>query len=227
MRRAMRLLMPLIAAFLATIVGALVAPTAAHADGPTAVHLTGPGLTEHLRVLQTGNPDLFADLLAEVTWLAGRSANAPTPDPARLGPQYVLVVFVNGVPQQQYELYPMASGGPRVFRPAAQPNKTTVAAAWFYGRVSLPETMQAVGVPLNLPGGVGAAGGGAGAGGTGGGGRGGGEVIEIRAPGTTPPDASLGQVLGVWQRQILLMGAGALVLLVLIGGVARLVRRKI
>jgi hypothetical protein len=157
-----------------------------------------------------------------VSWLASRPGNAPAPDTAKLGPKYQLVVFVDNAPDQAFDLYPLAVGGPRVFRPADQPKKKTVA-AWLYGRVSMPDTLRDAGVPLippsgNQPGSTGD--------GTAGGQGGGAGEVDVGGVGS-PPSGSSGfdGVFEVWQRGILLIGGGAVVLLLLLGGVSLLVRK--
>lgn len=199
----------------------VVAVTApASAAGPTAVTLSGPGLAGPITVAAADDPELFKDLLSEVDWLASRPGNAPQPDPATLGPKYQIVVLVDTTPNQTYDLYPLAAGGPRVFRPAEQPTRKSTA-AWLYGRVSMPDTLRQAGVPLvvtgrNQPGtkenGTGGQGGGTGQGSLG----------TVASP--TPP-SGLGSVLREWNRGVLLVGGGALVLLLLLAGVALLVRK--
>ncbi len=206
----------LVAGLVAVLLGPLLAagafaPAAYAAAGPTSLSIEGPGLAKPRNVVAATDPKLFADLYAEVSWLATRSANAPQPDPAVLGPAYPMVIRVDAVPDQSYVLYPLAVGGPRVFRPAEQPNNRRVAAAWFYGRLSMPETMRAAGVPLPLPDG---------------GGRGGGGPVGAEVTSHAASDTTLGELVGQWQRQVLLLGGGALVLLVLLGGFVRLVRRS-
>jgi hypothetical protein len=47
-------------------------------------------------------------------------------------------------------MYPLAPGGPRAHRPAAQP-QGKVGEAWFYASVAMPDTLSAAGVPLVKP----------------------------------------------------------------------------
>ncbi|HET6215090.1 MAG TPA: hypothetical protein VFE14_19655 [Micromonosporaceae bacterium] len=214
MRRVRQLLVAVAAGLFAPLVWASSA-LAGVAPGPTSITIDGPGLTATRTLHADTDGDTFTGLLSEVSWLATRAGNAPTPDPPVLGPRYRLVIRVNEVPDQAYELYPLAIGGPRVFRPAEQPSKRKTAAAWFYGRVSMPDTLRAAGVPLLVAGsGNGAAGG-----------QGGGGAVEPGMVKPTPPTTSIGEILAVWQRDMLLLAAGAVVLLGLIGGFARLVRR--
>lgn len=206
-----------ILAALGTVV-ALAVP--ASAAGPTAVTLSGPGLAGPLTVAAEADPELFKDLLSEVDWLASRPGNAPEPDPATLGPKYQVVVLVGTTPSQAYDLYPLAAGGPRVFRPAKQPARKSTA-AWLYGRVSMPDTLRQAGVPLVLTGRIQPGTKENSTGGQGGG-TGQGSVGAVASP--TPP-SGLGPVLQEWNRGMLLVGGGALVLLVLLAGAALLVRR--
>lgn len=199
-----------------------VASPAYAAAAPTAVTLEGPGLVQQLTIRPTdGDPKLFRRLLSEVDWLAGRPSNMANPDPAKLGPKYQVVVFVDGAADQAYEIYPLAIGGPKVFRPAQQPKRKGTA-AWLYGRVSMPETLLAVGVPLVLPGRV--APGNPIDGGTGGQGGGSGQV-NIGGVASPTTASGFGSVLGEWTRGMLLMFGGMVLLLVLIGGVSVLIRR--
>ena len=77
-------------------------------------------------------------------------------DPAKLGPKYTLTVFINNAAAQVYELYPLAPGGPRAHRPAAQP-KGSAQNAWFYASVAMPDALAAAGVTLPQPDASGAA----------------------------------------------------------------------
>ncbi|HET8658922.1 MAG TPA: hypothetical protein VFM55_07985 [Micromonosporaceae bacterium] len=191
--------------------------TAASAAGPTSVTIDGPGLKQPLAVTATAQPDAFKRLLTEVSWLATRQGNAPAPDPAALGPKYVAVVSVNDKPDQVYELYPQATGGPRVFRPASQPHRRKTTAAWFYGRLSLEDSLRDAGVPLSSSG-VRVI--------TGGRGGGTGEaVLPGVATSSSPKAASLGNMVEQWRLSVLLSGAVALVLMLGLAGMARVARR--
>jgi hypothetical protein len=189
------------------------APAAYAAPATTSITVDGPGLTTPV-TLQAGT-EPFVHLLSEVSWLATRPGNAPSPDAANLGPKYQVVVRVDERPDQTYDLYPLAIGGPRVFRPAEQPNKKKTAAAWFYGRLSMPDALRSVGVPLVFPGGPVPLTGG----------QGGGGPVAAGTVTTTPGATSIGDIIGEWQRQMLLLAGGSVILLVLIGFFARLVRR--
>jgi hypothetical protein len=160
---ARRRLVVVVAMTIVTGVG-MIAGTPAYAaprPGPDAVQVSGKGMPKPLTVRAKTDPLLFAALLDQVSWLnnvqRGNSAAA-----ADLGPHYSLALLVNNTPTHIYVLYPLASGGPRAFRPAKQPGRT-VAAAWFFGRLTMAETLRAAGVPVPAEpnGGSGGIGGGA------------------------------------------------------------------
>jgi hypothetical protein len=196
---------------LLTAVAVATAPAPARADGADQVTVTGIGLAEPLEVRAKERPELCAVLYREVSWLVGEAANADEPDPDTLGPQYAIVVHIDGEERHRFHLYPLAEGGPRVFRPAEQPGERTAREGWFHGRVSMPETLSAAGVPLEgYPGGPNGSGGG------------------IAAPEeTTEPGRSVFGFLEDWRDGMLLTLAVTLAMVVGLGGVARLIRRKV
>lgn len=227
----------LLSALSAAALGALPSHPAA-AVAAMSVRLDGPGFAG-LNVDIAADPELFSELLAQVAWLANRPGDAPAPPVEALGPGYRLVVSVDGTPHQTYDLYPLAVGGPRVFRPAAQPNRP-VAAAWFYGRLSMPDVLARAGVPLPpsiaaRPIADGRDGrwvangrGGQAAGDAPGAWEGTEVVAEPGEPAVVPvtptaaPVAGMDDVLRQWRHSMLLVGAGGLVLLLLLGAVALL-----
>lgn len=189
---------------------ALAAP--ARPPAPTTVRITGKGLKGPLVVKAAEDPELFRSLLLQVNWLATAAPQTTAPKPDKLGPKYTIVVFVKDAAQQTYDVYPSAAGGPRAFRPAKQPSGKKVA-GWFYGRLTMSETLRLSGVPLTekpdvISGGIG-----------------GGELVdavaeeEAAGPGL---DAFLGEL-----RQLVLLN-GAVVLLIGLGlaGISYLVRRR-
>jgi hypothetical protein len=187
--------------------------TAFAAPVATSITIDGPGIARSITVKAADNKAFFAKLLNEVNWLATPPGNAPPLDTQKLGPKYTVLVRLDEKPDQIYDLYPFAVGGPRVFRPAEQPHKRKTAAAWFYGRVSMPDTLRDAGVPLQTTGSQQVTGG-----------RGGGEVV----PGTAvddPQSQSLDEMLSQWKQGVLFSGAIALVMALGLAGVALLVRR--
>jgi hypothetical protein len=185
---------------------------AAYAAGPNAISITGPGITEALTVRANERPEQLAALLGEVNWLSSRSGLTRAPDAKKLGGKYVLTVFTGNKPTHRYELYPLAGGGPRVFRPASQPDKHATTAAWFYGRLSLPDTLRNAGVPL--AGQVSA---------VTTGGIGGGEVADK----PFDPSGDLTTLLAEWRQFLLLNGAVVVVIALGLAGTSLLVRRRV
>jgi hypothetical protein len=180
---------------------------------PTTVRITGKGLKGPLVVKAADDPQLFRSLLLQVNWLATATPQTTAPKPDKLGPKYTIVVFVKDAAQQTYDVYPLAAGGPRAFRPAKQPSGKK-AAGWFYGRLTMSETLRLSGVPLPekpdvISGGIG-----------------GGELVDaVEAEEAAGPglDAFLGEL-----RQLVLLN-GAVVLLIGLGlaGISYLVRRRV
>jgi len=201
----------LAAGFAAGLAGA--APAWAQASAVDQITITGIDLSEPLEVRADDRPELCARLRSEVAWLVGRRGDAPEPEPDALGPQYTLVVHVEGQPRHRFHLYPLASGGPRAFRPVEQPGDRTANEGWFFGRLSMPDSLAAAGVPLTgdpaAPGG-----------GTGGG--------SGPTPGQSePPDASVLGFLEVWRQGMLLTGAAVVTIVAGLAGIAYLIRRKV
>ncbi len=180
---------------------------------PTTVRITGKGLKGPLVVKAADDPQLFRSLLLQVNWLATATPQTTAPKPDKLGPKYTIVVFVKDAAQQTYDVYPLAAGGPRAFRPAKQPSGKK-AAGWFYGRLTMSETLRLSGLPLPekpdvISGGIG-----------------GGELVDaVEAEEAAGPglDAFLGEL-----RQLVLLN-GAVVLLIGLGlaGISYLVRRRV
>jgi hypothetical protein len=193
--------------------GLFAAPAqAAPPAAPNQITILGEGLQTPLTISAKDAPDRFEAMLGEVDYLASGTGVSASPKADKLGPKYTVTLSVDGVAKSQYDLYPLATGGPRAFRPAAQPDKRKTIAAWFYGRLTMPATMRSVGVPL----GEGAtyqppAGGG-----------GGGAATR-----TKDAAAGIGEVMGEWRRVVALNGA--LVILIAMGlmGIAFLIRRKV
>jgi hypothetical protein len=129
--------------------GALVpaSPAAAAPAKPTIITIGGEGLVEPITLKVADEPELFAAVHSQVTFLSGAGqTGAPKKD--LLGPKYTVVVHYNGKPRFGYDLYPLAKGGPKAFRPATQPDKRKTTAAWFFGRLGMSEALRSAGVPL-------------------------------------------------------------------------------
>lgn len=200
----------LLAAALAWI-GQAPAHAAPRPPAPNAVTVTGTGMPRPVTVRAEADPLLFAALLAQVSWLAGTGHGKP-PATVQLGPKYTVTVLVNDAPVRTYDLYPLASGGPRAFRPAKQPDRRSVPGAWFFGRLTMPEVLQAAGAPLSDQANVGT-------GGIGGGERALPERADDAGPGM---EALVGQM-----RGLLLLNVGVILLITAaLAGVALLVRRR-
>ncbi|MPZ26219.1 MAG: hypothetical protein GEV12_07135 [Micromonosporaceae bacterium] len=199
----------LVAAAVLTVAGPAVAQAVADR-----VTITGIDLAEPLEVVAAEQPELCAALHQEVDWLIEPDGDSPEPELDALGPQYTLVVHIDGVPRHRFHLYPLAEGGPRAFRPVEQPGDRTIDEGWFYGRLSMPDTLRAAGAPLT------------GDPATGGGGAGAGQpppaVEESEQPDTSP----LG-FLDQWRQGMLLTAAIIVATAAGLGGSAYLIRRKI
>jgi hypothetical protein len=198
----------------AAIVGVPLLVDSAAAAGPTSVTISGQDLDDPLTVRAEKDPDQFSAVLGQVAWLATAKGNATAALPAdKLGPKYTAVVSVADVPTQTYDLYPLAAGGPRAYRPAKQPGARKTTATWVYAKLTMPQTLISVGVPLphtpdKITGGLG---GGAG-------------IDTVPVPG---PDTSLGGILAKWRLVTLLNGAVILVITAGLAGISFLIRRKV
>ncbi|HEY0696729.1 MAG TPA: hypothetical protein VGD43_02860 [Micromonospora sp.] len=179
------------------------------APKPTAITITGDGLAKPIDLRVETDPALFAAVLDQVSFLNG--AGHAAPNRATLGRKFTLVVLVGGVAKQTYDLYPLAKGGPRAFRPAKQPDLRKTTSAWFLGRLNMSETLRTAGVPLPaqpdaLSGGIG----------------GGERVIPDDLEASKDVDRLLGDL-----RQVLLLNAGVVIAITLgLAGIALLVRRR-
>jgi len=193
--------------------GLLAAPAqAAPAPGPNQITIVGEGLESPLTISAKDEPDRFEAMLGEVDYLGTGAGVAASPKADKLGPKYTVTLSLDGVGKSQYDLYPLASGGPRAYRPAAQPDKRKTTAGWFYGRLTLPATMRSVGVPL---------GGGATYQPPAGGGGGG------AATQTKNASADINDIMGEWRRVVALNGAIVIVIAMGLFGIAFLIRRKV
>ncbi|MBV1854964.1 hypothetical protein [Catellatospora tritici] len=172
------------------------------------ITITGDGITAPLTISSAANQRVFALVISEVDWLASRTSALKAPAADKLGPKFTVVTTVNGAVKQSYDLYPMAAGGPRVFRPQAQPDKRKVTAAWFYGRLSMPSSLRAAGVALGTPG-LNEGGGGGG-------------IVE-----TPQAEPDIEAMVGDWQKFVGLNGAVVVVIAIGVFAIAYLIRRRV
>ncbi|WP_290861459.1 hypothetical protein [Hamadaea sp.] len=188
------------------------AQAAPAAAPPNQITIIGEGLAQPMNISAKDQPNEFESMLGEVDYLATSTSVASAPKADKLGPKYTVTLSVDGIGKSQYDLYPLAAGGPRAFRPAAQPDRRKTTAGWFYGRLTMPSTMRGIGVPLG--------------GGTtfqppvGGGGGG-------VASQTKNATAGIGEVMGEWRRVVALNGAIVIVIAMGLFGIAFLIRRKV
>ncbi|WP_433126225.1 hypothetical protein ACQPWW_26265 [Micromonospora sp. CA-240977] len=185
--------------------------SAAPNPAPAGVDITGVGLAAPLRLRADTQPAHVGAVIDQVNFL-GRTGMPTGPKPADLGPKYTVVVFAGETPQQTYDLYPRAVGGPRVYRPAKQPDARKISAGWFLGRLSMSETLRTAGVPLERQFD------------TVSGGAGGGE--RVLPEDTLDPAKDLDDALGDLQRLLLLNVGVMLTITVGLAGIALLIRRR-
>jgi hypothetical protein len=182
---------------------------------PTSVQIVGKDIDGTLIVEPSDGTRLFDAVLGEVSWMATATPLAAAPKADKLGPKYTLTVMLKTAPQAVYELYPLAAGGPRAHRPAKQPviGKTTTD-GWFYGRLTMSETLRASGVPLEakpdvVPGGIG------------------GGIGQDISSDELDPVAGVNNFLTEVRRLFLLNGAVLVVIVFGLAGIAFLIRRKV
>ncbi|GAA3339634.1 hypothetical protein GCM10020358_24100 [Amorphoplanes nipponensis] len=180
---------------------------------PTAVQIAGkfPGGT--ITVQQSERPDLFKRLLSEVSWLATTAPTTSKPEAKKLGAKFTVTVLIKDKANQTYELYPDAAGGPRAYRPEKQPTGKKTA-GWFYGRLTMSESLRLSGVPLKEKPDVVS------------GGIGGGVGEDVEASELDPVEG-VSDVLADMRRLLLLNGAVLLTILLGLGGIAYLIRRRV
>jgi hypothetical protein len=182
---------------------------------PTSVQIAGVGMADKIVVQQAAQPRLFETVLSEVSWLATAKPQTTAPAAKNLGPKYTVTVFVKNAATQVYDLYPMATGGPRAHRAAKQPSGKKVADGWFYGRLTMPESLRVSGVPLKAKPDVVSAG------------IGGGSGTDIDASNDMDPVAGVNSFLTQMRRLFLLNGAVLVVILFGLAGIAFLIRRRV
>lgn len=178
---------------------------------PAGVDITGNGLTEPLRLRADSQPAHVLAVIDQVNWF-GRTGAASGPKPADLGPKYTIVVLAGDAPKQTFDLYPLAKGGPRAYRPAKQPDARKTSAGWFLGRLNMSETLRTAGVPLErqfdtVSGGVG-----------------GGE--RVIPEDSLNPGRDIDAAISELQRLLLLNVGVLLVITAGLAGIALLIRRR-
>jgi hypothetical protein len=185
-------------------------------NAPTGVQIVGTGLSEKIAVQKADQPNLFTTLLDEVNWLSSAKPQISAPAAGKLGAaKYTVTVLVGAKPSQTYDLYPLATGGPRAHRPAKQPSGKTVADGWFYGRLTMPESLRVSGAPLQAKPDVVTAG------------IGGGVGQDITSGAPTDPATGLNNFLSNVRRLLLLNGAVLIVILFGLAGIAFVIRRRV
>jgi len=186
------------------------AQAAPKAAKPDAVAITGTGI-QKITVTNAKQSELFQLLLSEVSWMSTATPQTNAPKAKNLGAKYVMVVSAGSKAQQTYELYPMAVGGPRAHRPAKQPGGKTTD-GWFYGRLTMSESLRYAGVPLEKRSDIG--------------GIGGGFSEQSTAEEVNPVD-TVNEAFGQFRQLFLLNGAVLVVILFGLAGIAFLIRRRV
>ncbi|WP_249997615.1 hypothetical protein [Actinoplanes sp. M2I2] len=191
------------------------AASAAPKPAPKAntIQIVGKDIDKAIVITMAESKRLFGSLLSEVNWMSSARSQTTALKADKLGPKYTITVLANKSALQTYELFPMAAGGPRAHRPAKQPGTKKIADGWFYGRLTMPETLRVSGVPIKAKPDVVA------------GGIGGGVGQDLDAQAEAPADAS--EVLGEMRRLFLLNGGVLMIILVGLAGIAFLIRRRV
>jgi hypothetical protein len=175
------------------------------------VDITGEGLSQPLQLRADTHPAEVNAVIDQVSWLA-KTGQQRGPEAQDLGPKYTVVVLTAGVAKKTYDLYPLAKGGPRIYRPAKQPDLSKTRAGWFLGRLNMSETLRFVGVPLErqfdtISGGIG-----------------GGE--RVLPEDTLNPAQDINAAMSELQRLLLLNVGVVVVITAGLAGIALLVRRR-
>jgi hypothetical protein len=204
-----------LAAALALAVGA--APAAAQAKPktppkPTAVQISGKTMPNKVIIQQQAQPALFEQLVNSFSWIEHETSSTYALKSNALGPLYQVTTLVKNVPQHIYDVYPQATGWPRIHRKAAQPAGRTTD-GWYYATATLPEIMRISGAPIPrtmdvVTGGIG-------------GGLGDEKVADV------DPALNVATFLNEFRRLFLLNGAVLVVILFGLAGIAYLIRRRV
>jgi hypothetical protein len=211
----MKRLVPMAAAIMAATIGLVLAPSAAiaaPAAKPSTIEIVDKDKNKY-SIHEADHKPLFARVLGEFSWMATATPTTTKPANAKLGDKYTVTVLAGGKANQVYDIYPLAAGGPRAYRPASQPTGKK-AAGWFYGRLTMSESMRIAGVPIEQRVDVVA------------GGIGGGVGKEVDDE-EMDAVAKSQEVVGEFQRLFLLNGAVLVIVLAGLAGVAFLIRRRV
>jgi hypothetical protein len=179
---------------------------------PTAVEITGKTMPNKIVVQQQTRPDLFQQLINSFSWVPHATPSTYALKSKALGPLFTVTILSRNAPQAVYDVYPLATGWPRIHRKAAQPTGKTTD-GWYYATEILPELLRVSGAPLPrssdlLVGGIG-------------GGLGEEKVSDV------DPALNLNQFLDEFRRLFLLNGAVLVVILFGLAGIAYLIRRRV
>ncbi|MET8147998.1 hypothetical protein ACIBSW_13780 [Actinoplanes sp. NPDC049668] len=177
------------------------------------MQIVGDFPAQKIVVQQAERDDLFNRLLSEVNWLASTPPTTSRPKADKMGPKFVVTVLVKDKATQVYDLYPNAAGGPRAYRPAKQPTGKKQS-GWFYGRLTMSESLRLSGVPLKAKPDVVS------------GGIGGGIGEDVEAAEMDPVE-NVNHVLADFRRLFLLNTAVLVVILLGLAGIAYLIRRRV
>lgn len=168
MRRVLLLLAAIVIGLMVMPAAALAAPKPSPSPSPSPrepvhiVHITGDGLPGTIELNSVRDKQREALVRAEVDWLASGEPTTTGLLFYQLGPKFTVVLLDDDKPYLTFDLYPTAQGGPRVFRPAKQPDARQVSEGWFFGRLSMAASLYAAGVPMSdVPANPGGEGGGA------------------------------------------------------------------
>jgi hypothetical protein len=179
---------------------------------PTAVQIVSKSMPSKIVVDQKAQPALFEQLVNSFSWVEHATSSTYPLNSKALGPMYTVTILAKNAPQHVYDVYPQATGWPRIHRKAAQPaGKTTD--GWYYATATLPEIMRISGAPLPrtldvVTGGIG-------------GGLGEEKVADV------DPVANVNEFLAEFRRLFLLNGAVLVVILFGLAGIAFLIRRRV
>ena len=179
---------------------------------PTAVQIAGKTMPNKVIIQQQAQPLLFEQLVNSFSWVEHETSSTYALKASALGPLYTVTILAKNTPQHVYDVYPQATGWPRIHRKAAQPAGPT-ADGWYYATATLPEIMRVSGAPIPrtqdvVTGGIG------------------GGLGEEQATNVNPT-VNVHQILTEFRQLFLLNGAVLVVILFGLAGIAYLIRRRV